>query len=201
MSADIETDLETPSTETEPEPAVSAAMKNGETGNTVPPKGRANRWSRAVTYGVLPGLALILAIAAGYTKWCDGVPRESRLAGTQAAHAASDGTVAMLSYKPDTVERELDAARERLTGGLKDSYTQLTHDVVIPGSEQKQIAAVASVPAAAPITASPNPAVVLIFVNQTVTVGTDPATDTATRIRVTLDKVENQWLISGFDPI
>lgn len=198
MPADLETHLETSSTETETELRSSA---DDDTGDTVPPKGRLTRWRCAATYGVLPGLALMLAIAAGYTKWCDGVLRESRLAEPEATHVASDGTIAMLSYKPDTVQRDLDAARNRLTGGLKDSYSQLTHDIVIPGSKQKQISAVASVPAAAPITASPNHAVVLIFVNQTVTVGADPPTDTASRIRVTLDKVKNQWLISGFDPI
>jgi Mce-associated membrane protein len=199
MSADIETDLETVGAESESE--ASASLPDGETGANVPRKRRTDRWRRAVVFGVLPGLAIMLATAAGYTQWRNGAARASQLAGVEAAKVASDGTVAMLSYKPDTVERTLDAARDRMTGKLKDSYLKLTHDVVIPGSKQKQITAVASVPAAAPITASPNHAVVLIFVDQTVTVGADPPTDTASRIRVTLDKVENQWLISGFDPI
>lgn len=188
MTADLETKLETSSATTEPSASASR-------------QGRANRWSCALIYSLLPGLALSLAVAAGYTKWCDGVARASHLAGIEAAHVASDGTIAMLSYKPDTVEHDLDAARDRLTAGLKDSYSQLTRNVVIPGSKQKRIAAAATVPAAAPITASPNHAVVLIFVDQTVTVGADSPTDTASRIRVTLDKVKNQWLISGFDPI
>lgn len=199
MTADLETELETSSAKTEP--AASASLIDGEIGDSGSPQGRANRWICALIYSLLPGLALMLAVAAGYTKWCDGVARASHLAGIEALHVASDGTIAMLSYKPDTVERDLDAARDRLTGGFKDSYKQLTHDVVIPGARQKHIATVASVPAAAPITASPNHAVILEFVNQTVTVGADPPTDTASRIRVTVDKVENQWLISGFDPI
>jgi len=199
MSADIETDLETDGAESESE--MGASSPDGETGDIGPRKRRTDRWRRTVVFGVLPGLALALATGAGYTKWCDGVASASQLAGVEAAKVATDGTVAMLSYKPDTVERTLDAARDRLTGKLKDSYLKLTHDVVIPGSKQKQITAVASVPAAAPITSSPNHAVVLIFVDQTVTVGADPPTDTASRIRVTLDKVQSQWLISGFDPI
>jgi Mce-associated membrane protein len=198
MTADLETELETSSAETEP--AASASLIDGEIGDSGC-RGRASRWRRALIYSLLPGLALSLAVAAGYIKWRDGVARASHLAGIEAAHVASDGTIAMLSYKPDTVERDLDAARDRLSGALKDSYSQLTRDVVIPGSKQKRIAAAASVPAAAPITASPNHAVVLVFVNQTVTVGADPPTDTASRIRVTVDKVKNQWLISGFDPI
>jgi Mce-associated membrane protein len=73
--------------------------------------------------------------------------------------------------------------------------------VVIPGATQKQISAVATVPAAASVSATENHAVVLVFVNQTVTVGTGAPTDTASSVRVTLDKVADRWLISGFDPV
>ena len=81
--------------------------------------------------------------------------------------AAKDSTIALLSYKPDTVEQQLGAARDLLTGEFRDSYTSLTNDVVIPGAKEKQISAVASVPAAASVSADPNQAVVLLFVNQT----------------------------------
>jgi Mce-associated membrane protein len=37
--------------------------------------------------------------------------------------------------------------------------------------------------------------VVLVFVNQTVAVGNDPPTDTASNVRVTLDKIGGRWLI------
>jgi Mce-associated membrane protein len=43
--------------------------------------------------------------------------------------------------------------------------------------------------------------VVLVFVNQTVIVGQDAPTDTASAVRVTLDKVGDRWLISSFDPV
>jgi Mce-associated membrane protein len=41
----------------------------------------------------------------------------------------------------------------------------------------------------------------LVFVNQTSIVGTDAPTDTASSVRVGLDKVDGQWLISSFEPI
>ena len=41
----------------------------------------------------------------------------------------------------------------------------------------------------------------LVFVNQTVIVGQDAPTDTASSVRVTLDKVGDSWLISKFDPV
>ena len=119
----------------------------------------------------------------------------------ESMQAAKDSTIALLSYKPDTVEQQLGAARDLLTGEFRDSYTSLTNDVVIPGAKQKQISAVATVPAVASVSANPSHAVVLVFVNQTVIVGQDAPTDTASSVRVTLDKVGDRWLISKFDPV
>jgi Mce-associated membrane protein len=51
------------------------------------------------------------------------------------------------------------------------------------------------------VSADPRHAVVLVFVNQTVVVGQTAPTDTASSVRVTLDKVGDRWLISKFDPV
>jgi len=159
------------------------------------------RWSRAVVFVVLPALALLLAAAAGFLKWEDGSAREAGVARAESVRAATDSTIALLSYKPDTVEKDLDAARSRLTGSFLNAYTSLTHDVVIPGAKQKQISAIATVPAAASTSATENHAVVLLFVNQSVIIGQDAPTSTASSVRVTLDKVGGRWLISQFDPV
>jgi Mce-associated membrane protein len=159
------------------------------------------QWARVFAFGVIPAVALLLALGAGYLKWMDNSVRDSQRARDSSVQAAKDSTVALLSYKPDTVEQQLNAARDLLTGDFRDSYTSLTHDVVIPGAKQKQISAVASVPAVASVSANPNHAVALVFVNQTVIVGQDAPTDTASAVRVTLDKVGDRWLISKFDPV
>ena len=162
---------------------------------------RVGVWKRVLAYGVLPGLALILAMGAGYLKWQGDSIRESQAAATETVTAATNSTIALLSYTPDTIDKDLTAAQERLTGSFRDSYTQLVHDVVIPGAKQKQISAVATVPAAASVTASPTHAAVVVFVDQTITIGKDAPTSTASSIRVTLDKISNRWLISQFEPI
>ena len=163
--------------------------------------GRRVRWSRAIGYGLLPGLALLLASAAGFLKWQDVSARDAVMARTESVRAATDSTIALLSYRPYTVEKDLEAARRRLTGTFLSAYTSLTHDVVIPGTKQKQISAVATVPAGASTSATENHAVVLLFVNQTVIIGQDAPTNTASSVRVTLDKVGGRWLISQFDPV
>jgi Mce-associated membrane protein len=158
-------------------------------------------WKRVVAFGVLPGLALLLTLGAGYLKWLDSSVRDADLARIESVQAAKDSTTALLSYRPDTVDKDLGAARNLLTGDFKNAYTSLTDDVVIPGAKQKQISAVASVRAAASISADPHRAVVLVFVNQTVIMGTDAPTDTASSVKVTLDKQGDRWLISAFDPV
>jgi Mce-associated membrane protein len=159
------------------------------------------RWSRLIAYGLLPGLALLLASAAGFLKWYDPSARDAPAARTESVQAATDGTIALLSYRADSVQKDLEAARGRLTGTFLNAYTSLTHEVVIPGAKQKQISAVATVPAAASISASADHATVLLFVNQTLIIGQDAPTNSASSVRVTLDKVGGHWLISGFDPV
>lgn len=171
---------------------------------TEPTEGAATRrtgWSRVVAFAVLPALALGLALGAGYLKWRDNTVRDGEIAAASSVQAARDSTIALLSYTPDKVDQQLGAARNLLTGEFQDSYTSLTNDVVIPGAKQKGIAAVATVPAAASVSATAQKAVVLVFVNQTVTVGQDAPTDTNSSVRVTLEKVGNRWLISEFDPV
>src|ERR1700694_5961050 len=91
------------------------------------------RWSRAIAFGGLPGLALLPA-AAGFRKWQDASARDAQVARAESARAATDGTIALLSYRLDTVEKDLEAAKGRLTGTFLSAYTSLTHDVVIPGA-------------------------------------------------------------------
>ena len=176
------------------------ADETSEAAEPAKPK-RGIQWARVFAFGVLPAVALLLAMAAGYLKWMDNSVRDSDRARVESMQAATDSTIALLSYKPETVEQQLGAARDLLTGDFRDSYTSLTNDVVIPGAKQKQISAVATVPKAASVSANPNHAVVLVFVNQTVIVGQSAPTDTASSVRVTLDKIGDRWLIANFDPV
>jgi len=162
---------------------------------------RTRPWGKVTVYGLLPIVAFALALGSGYLTWQDSSKRSSQRAGVEAAAAARDSVAAILSYKPDTVDKDLVAAENRLTGKFRDAYTQLIKDVVIPGSKQGNITATATIPATAVASAAPSRVVVLVFVDQTTTVGTDPPSDTASSVRVTVDKIGRQWLISDFVPV
>jgi len=191
-------DIATPTSD-----AVDIEDAEEESGTADAPRGDRRRvnWSRLLVFGLLPALVLGLAVAAGFLKLQESSSRADEMARIESVQAAKDSTTALLSYQPDSVEQQLGAAKDLLTGNFRDSYTSLTHDVVIPGAKQRQISAEASVPAVASVSAEPNHAVVLVFVNQRLVVGTGAPTDTASSVRVTLDKIGDRWLISDFQPV
>ena len=59
----------------------------------------------------------------------------------------------------------------------------------------------AQVSAAASVSATAHHAVALVFVDQTVTIDGGAPSGTASSVRVTLDQVDDRWLVSGFDPV
>lgn len=180
--------------ETPEEGSDDAASSESFTSRTAKP-------GRVLVFVALPIIAMLVAGGAAFLKWEADTAKASRAAAVDSVQAATDTTIKMLSYSPDTVEHDLDAVRVRMTSTFRDDYTKLTHDVVIPGAKEKKISAVAKVPGASSVSASADHAVVLVFVNQSVQVGTDPPANTLSSVRVTLDKRDGQWLVSAFDPI
>ena len=158
-------------------------------------------WRRVMAFGVLPALALILALAAGFLKWQDSRVRSDDLALAQAVDTARSTTQTILTYKPDTVEQQLTAARSLLTGEFLQYYTGLTNDIVIPGAKGRNISATATVPAAAGVSADTTHAEVLLMVDQSVNVGDQPPATTSSSVRVNLVKDGDRWLIAKFAPV
>jgi Mce-associated membrane protein len=119
-----------------------------------------------------------------------------------AVNAARDGTVALLSYKPETLNQDFAAARSHLAGDFLNYYDQFTKQVVTPAAQSKAVATTAQVVGAAASEVHPNSAVVLVFVNQVTTSKErpDPAMASSS-VLVSLTKVHGDWLITKFDPL
>lgn len=186
---------------TTPEVVDESQGDDGPVSDEQPTAERGTNWRAIVVFAVLPIVVMVLALTAGFLKWQASSAQDSDVAAAQSLQAAKDSTVALLSYRPDTVERELTAARDRTTGEFRDSYTELTDQVVIPGAVQQQISTAVTIPAASSVSAEQNRAVALLFVNQTTTIGKDPPTASVSSVRVTMEKIDGRWLISGFDPV
>lgn len=158
-------------------------------------------WPKAIAFAILPGAAALLALLAGYLRWQVSSESVSRTASIESVAAARDAATAMLAYAPETAEKDLMAARDRLTGSFLDSYTELVKNIVIPGAKEKKVSSVVQVPAAGSVTATSDHAVVLLFIDQATTVGKEKPTNTTSSVRVTLDRVGERWLVSNFEPI
>nr|WP_245717391.1 twin-arginine translocation pathway signal [Nocardia jejuensis] len=116
--------------------------------------------------------------------------------------AAKEGTVALLSYAPDTLDRDFSTAKAHLTGDFLTYYNQFTDQIVTPAAKAKSVKTSAVVVRAAVADLRADSATVLVFINQTTTSSEkpDPAM-TASSVRVSLTKVHASWLISAFDPV
>lgn len=148
-----------------------------------------------------PLLAALL-IGNGFWLWWDSsARRDAEAAAADSVRSAAESVAAMLSYTPETVEQQLTAARDRLTGVFLDDYTQLVKTVVIPEARSKRVRSDTRVVAAASVSADGDHAVVLTFVNQTRTVGNEKPTSVRSTARVSMDRVDGRWLIAGFDAI
>jgi Mce-associated membrane protein len=152
-------------------------------------------------------LAALLLASGGLTGWLYFKQyrpdvQSDAAAAKSAADAARDGTIAMLSYKPETLNQDFAAAKSHLTGDFLNYYTQFTRDIVTPAATQKAVTTTAQVVGAAAAEMHPNSAVVLVFINQVTTSKDrpDPAMS-ASSVMVSLIKVHDEWLITKFDPI
>lgn len=119
-----------------------------------------------------------------------------------AVSAASEGSAAILSYAPDSVDPDLAEARSYLTGEFLTYYSDFADQIVAPAAKQKQVHAMASVVRAGPVDVDADHAKVMIFLNQSTTSRDNPEpVQTASSVMVGMTKVDDRWLISSFEPI
>jgi Mce-associated membrane protein len=167
--------------------------------------GRVKQLSRDKVLAALLALLVVAsAVLAGWLLYFQYLPdRETDAAAAKSAvTAASEGTVAILSYSPETLDRDFSSAKSRLTGDFLSYYTQFTDQIVAPAARQKSVKTNAIVVRAAVSELHPNSAVVLVFVNQsTVSKDRPEPSLTSSSVLVTLTKANGKWLISSFNPV
>jgi Mce-associated membrane protein len=159
----------------------------------------ASRW-RLLTVGALLVASAGVATGLYFTQY--RLDRQTDDAAAKAVTtAASEGTVALLSYAPESLDRDLAAGKSHLTGDFLTYYSKFTDQIVAPAAKQKEVKTTASVVRASVSELHPGSAKVVVFLDQTTT-STDRVdpTQTASSVMVSLTKVNGTWLISAFDP-
>jgi Mce-associated membrane protein len=168
--------------------------------------GAIGRWTRrclARWRPILLTMMLVAALAfgAGYFYFVYRPDLQTDdAAAHQAIKAASDGAVALLSYSPETLSRDLANAKSRLTDNYLAYYQRFADQIVGPSAQRAQVTTTATVVKAAVSELHPDSAVVLVFVKEKTTSKEKPEpVVTSSSIRVTLTKVNGSWLIEKFD--
>jgi Mce-associated membrane protein len=193
-SVDEATQNDDAATETEPQP--------GPRGGIV---ARSARVVRARLGAVL--LAAALLASAGVAAWLyfqqyRPGQQTNDAAANVALDAAKSGTVALLSYAPQSLDKDFTAAKSHLTGDFLSYYTQFTEQIVTPAAKQKSVKTSAAVVRAAVSDLHPDSAVVLVFINQnTVSKENPDGSFAASAVKVGMKKINGTWLISSFDPV
>jgi Mce-associated membrane protein len=157
---------------------------------------------------IIPTLvALLVAASVGllgglYYFWYEPERATNGAAAKAAISAASEGAVAVLSYSPDTLDRDFSSAKSHLTGDFLSYYDQFTQQIVAPAAKQKSLKTTAVVLRAALSEFRPDSAVVLLFVNQSTQSKDRPEpTLSNSSVLVTMTKAGGKWLISSFSPL
>ncbi|OBI74656.1 hypothetical protein A9X01_05255 [Mycobacterium asiaticum] len=169
---------------------------------------RRDFWHRQITIKPIPTiLTLLILITGGVTIWLYfkyHEPDQATSPGVAraAVNAASDGTVAVLSYSADSLDKDFANARSHLSGDFLSYYDQFTQQIVAPAAKQKSLKTTAHVMRAAVQELHPDSAVVLVFVDQSTTTKDNPDPSmSASSVLVNLALVDGKWLITKFTPI
>ncbi|MFC9968306.1 h domain protein [Nocardia ignorata] len=161
-----------------------------------------SRRSAQIIFGVLAVFGLIAAAVlgvSGYQLWEHDRTEQAR---GEAMSTASRTVSAMFSYEHVTVDTELPKAADGLSESFRNDYLRLIEEAIAPGAKEKQLTVKATTQAEGVISAEPEHAVVLLYLNQVTTSKDTPqGTASGSRVRVSLDKTGDRWLVSQVTPV
>lgn len=154
----------------------------------------------AAVWAVLVVASLSLLIALYFTYWPDRPVTDT--ARQSVVDAAKEGTAAVYTYSADTIDKDIASAQSHLTGDFLSQYQQYVDSPAPSDAKKNAVKTAATVVGAALMKLDPGSADVLLFINQTTTSASNPATTMASRsIQVTMMKVNGKWLISSMKPV
>ncbi|MGX1673013.1 hypothetical protein [Streptomyces sp. NPDC055400] len=174
-----------------------------------PGSGTRTRRGRRLLTTVLCALLVAALVAAGVLGWRYHETSRADQARGQALTAARQAAPVVLSYDYRHLDRDFAAARTRLTGHFRDEYGKTTTTVVGPTARNYHGVVKATVaqpaggtPAASVVSATPDRAVILLFVNQvTKSTQVQGSRVDQNRVRMTLTRTGGGWKVSGVDAL
>ncbi|WP_405167505.1 h domain protein [Nocardia sp. NBC_01499] len=155
-----------------------------------------------ILLAALSVLALAAAVVlgvSGFKIWNDHQTEQAR---TDAVAAASRTVSAMFTYDFQTVDKELPKTADNLSPKFRADYLKLIEQAIAPGAKEKQLNVKATTQAGGVVSADKSHVVVLLFLNQVTTSKDSPeGTTTGSRVRATVDKDGDRWLVDQVTPV
>jgi Mce-associated membrane protein len=151
---------------------------------------------------VLGLVVAVIAVIAGLC-WFQ-TDRYSRLDAARAeAVREGEGSVGrLLSYDFRSMARQVEKTQDLVTGKFKDDYAQFVNTQVAPAARTKQVSVQTSVDRSAVVSSSLNEAVVLMYVDtDSEALLRSTGDTTVAALRVTLQKEDDTWRVSGIAPV
>jgi len=143
--------------------------------------------------------AAVVAGINGYRYWDDKRSEQSR---ADAVAAATRTVSTMFTYDHETVDTELPKTAEQMAPEFRADYLELIEKAIIPGAKEKGLGVQATTQASGVVSADRAQAVVMLFLNQVTTSKDSPeGTSTGSRVRVSMDKIDDHWLVASVTPI
>jgi Mce-associated membrane protein len=152
---------------------------------------------------VLASITLILLGYSAIMRFSVGA-QDHRLEQVHSGAAGEIGelTATILSYSPDTVEADVEAAKSHLTGEFLTEFSDLGANEVVPRAKQDAIGAHWDVTGTSLVTAEADTATVLVLLHGTVTSGATPHTEElSSSVRVRAERTGQSWSISDLEPL
>ncbi|WP_054816569.1 h domain protein [Nocardia arizonensis] len=155
-----------------------------------------------IAAGVAGAIFLAAVIVMGVCGWRYMRIDAAETARTEAVAAADHTVSAMFTYDYGTVDSELPKAADNLSPSFREDYLELITQAIAPGAKEKQLTVKATTQAGGVVEAERDHAVVLLFLNQVTTSKDSPqGTTTGSRVRVTLNKSGDRWLVDSVNPV
>ena len=180
-----------------PPPAGEATDQDPGEGAAGPPA--PTRRSRAWLPLAAIGTAVALLVAGtGYLAWQLRQDARAEQAREEATAAARDAARLLFSYDHETLEQDFEKGLSVTTGEFREQYRRTTTEVVTPVAEQYDAVVVAEVIEAAIVSASPDRATALVFLNQgTTSTRVQGQQVDQSRVRMQLVRRDGRWLVEG----
>jgi Mce-associated membrane protein len=165
---------------------------------------RPDRWTLAwfVPLCVLAVVAAGFAIGLGVRELRDGDPLDAA-AREDAVAPAGQAAEALLSFRYDTLDQELESERGLMTGAYADEFLNVFPEEAQDVTTQRQATVESRVLAAAPLECgaecSDDSVRVLVFLDTETTVAGEAPKVSPNRAVMTMQRADGAWRVAGID--